>query len=384
VKKKIVFVNQSTGYLTIDVINAFAEHYDEVALIYGNIRIQDVEINQKVKKSRIVEKSRVSHIRRFIAWFFASIQTFFLLLLKYRNYEIFYVSLPPFAYFSSLLLKNKFSLLVYDLYPDVLKIIGISENNIIYRLWAMINKLLYKKAHRIYTISDSMALKMSQYVPIEKIHPIPLWAGLTNVTPISKSENPFVIKYNLQNKFVVQYSGNIGGGTSIELLLDVAKKLIKEEDIIFLIIGRGQKMPLVEKIVKEEELINCLILPFQPDEVVRFSLASADVSVVLVEENTADSSIPSKIYNIMAVGSFILSVSPNDSEVSKLVNRYKIGANFNNNQEDLISDYILNLKKNPDELFHFKKRSIDASFNFTPENAKKYVDIYLTNQNSLP
>ncbi|MBL0356317.1 MAG: hypothetical protein IPP72_05255 [Chitinophagaceae bacterium] len=74
--KKIVFINQSTGYLTIDIINSFAKNYDEVALIYGNIRVQDVEIDPKVKKIQVLKKSRSSHITRFIAWFAASVQIF--------------------------------------------------------------------------------------------------------------------------------------------------------------------------------------------------------------------------------------------------------------------------------------------------------------------
>ncbi len=143
--KKIVFVNQSTGYLTIDIINSFAKHYDEVHVIYGNIRVQDIEIDKKVKYTRILKKSRSSHITRFLAWFAASIQVFFILLFRFRKYEIFYVSLPPFAYLSSLLLPNRFSLLMFDVYPDVLKMLNIKETNFIYRMWAeMEQEIIYK------------------------------------------------------------------------------------------------------------------------------------------------------------------------------------------------------------------------------------------------
>ena len=34
---KAVLVNQTTGYLTIDVVNAYAGHYDDVALIAGTV-----------------------------------------------------------------------------------------------------------------------------------------------------------------------------------------------------------------------------------------------------------------------------------------------------------------------------------------------------------
>lgn len=374
--KKIVFVNQSTGYLTIDIINAFAKEYDVVDLLYGEIRVQDIEIDSKVTKRRIGKKSRVSHVRRFIAWFFASIQTFFTLLFRYRKYEIFYVSLPPFAYLSSLLLPNKFSLLMFDVYPDVLKMLNIKESNFIYRVWVGWNKKLFAKAHRVYTIGDSLADLMAQYAPREKINVIPLWTGLADVHPVDKAQNPFVQEHRLQDKFIVQYSGNIGGTHNIEVLIEAAKLLKDQKDILFLIIGRGLKVPLVNKLIEEYALDNCMVLPFQPDNVIRYSIAAADISVVLIEEKIADVSIPSKVYNIMAVGSGILSISPASSEINKLVKHYTIGANFNKDEVAQMADYILQLKNSPALKQQYSNNAVQAAKNYTAANADQYLAIY--------
>ena len=376
-KKKIVFINQSTGYLTIDIINSFANSYDDVHVIYGNIREQDVSIDKKAKYTRIIRKSRRSHITRFIAWLAASVQVFFILLFRFRKYEIFYVSLPPFAYLSSLLLPNKFSLLMFDVYPDVLKMLNIKETNFIYKLWAGWNKKLFKKAHRIYTIGDSLADLMAQYTPREKIHVIPLWTGLSNVHPVPKNENPFVLQHNLQGKFIVQYSGNIGGTHNIEVMIEAAKLLKEEKDILFLIIGRGLKVPLVNKLIEEYALDNCMVLPFQPDDVIRYSIAAADISIVLIEDKIADVSIPSKVYNIMAVGSGILSVSPEYSEINKLVKRYNIGANFQKEEIRQMADYILQIKNSPALKQQYSSNAVEASKNYTDANAEKYLEIYL-------
>ena len=153
-KRKIVFVNQACGFITIDIINAFAPVY-QTAVIFGDIREQDVPLHPDVRTSKIIEKSRKSNLLRFIRWFIASIQIFILLATKYRKYEIFYFSVPPFAYFSSLLLKRKYSILMWDVYPDALKIVGVTSNNIIYQLWVRINKYLFSKAYKIYTIAVS-------------------------------------------------------------------------------------------------------------------------------------------------------------------------------------------------------------------------------------
>jgi hypothetical protein len=49
--RRIVFINQATGYLTIDVINSFTGDFDEIALITGSIRVQDIPLD---KKSRLI------------------------------------------------------------------------------------------------------------------------------------------------------------------------------------------------------------------------------------------------------------------------------------------------------------------------------------------
>ena len=376
-QRKIVIVNQATGYLTIDIVNSFALHFDEVDLIYGGIRVQDVPLHPKVRLRRVVKNSRVSHVRRFFAWIISSIQIFFLLLFKYRQHEIFYFSLPPFAYLGSLLLPNRFSLLMFDVYPDVLKMLNIRETHFVYKIWARWNKKLFAKAHRVYTIGGSLANLMAQYAPIEKIHVIPLWTGLANILPVPKKENSFIAEHGLQGKFIVQYSGNIAGTHNIESLLEVAKIMKAQKDILFLIIGRGQKMPLVTKTIKENGLDNCMLLPFQPDNVIRYSIAAADLSVVLIEEKIAEVSIPSKLYNIMAVGSVVLSISPKNSEINKLVVKYNIGANFQHDEFRQMAEYILKVKSSPELIRQYRANSIEASKNYTATNAHKYIEIYL-------
>lgn len=375
--RKLVVVNQSTGYLTIDIINSFVNHFDSVELIYGEIREQDVPLDSKIRKTRVIKKSRVSHMRRFFAWLFSSIQIFLLLLFRYRRFEILYFSLPPFSYLGSFFLPNKFSLVMFDVYPDVLKALGIKESHFVYRAWAYLNRRLFARAHRVYTIGEAMAGLMSQYVDRCRIHVIPLWSGLADVQPVNKAENPFIVEHGLKGKFVVQYSGNIGGTHNIESLLEVATKMKAYKDVMFLIIGRGLKVPVVEAAIQEHGLTNCKLLPFQPDNVIRYSIASADISVILMEDNVADASIPSKVYNILAVGSCIMSISSPDSAVSKFVRKYDVGANFAKTQVNEMIAFICSAKDNPEQLGHFREKALMASREFTFKNADKYLEVYL-------
>ena len=380
-ERRIVFVNQATGYLTIDIINEFVQEFDEVAVIFGDIRVQDIDLNPKVLRSKVIEKSRKSNLKRFNRWFIASVQIFWLLISRYRKYEIFYFSVPPFAYLLSLVLRRRFSILMWDVYPDALIMAGISHRNPVSRIWSKANKILFKRAYRIFTIGEVLRDQMSKYVIPGRINVIPLWSGLAECKPILKENNPFIREQQLEGKFIIQYSGNIGAGHNIETLIQAAVLTRFDEQIFYLITGRGSKIEVVKTLIAEHGLVNCRVLPFQPDDMIRYSLAAADLSVVLVEDRIAGVSIPSKVYNLMAVGSPIVSVAPLTSEISKLVMRFDIGRNFEKDNVEGLAAFITEMKHSPEILRSFRERSIIASSEFTRENAHKFLEIYKSSEN---
>jgi len=375
---KIVFVNQAAGYLTIDIVNVFALVFDKTALIYGDLRIQDVELDPRVIKSKIKEKTRKSNTARFFRWTIATIQIYFLLITKYRKYEIFYFSVPPFAYLCSLFLRRRFSILMWDVFPDTLKIFNINETSFIYRLWAKTNKLIFKRAYRIYTIGEEQRKLLSCYAIAKEINVINLWSGIRVSEMISKNTNQFVLQNYLLGKFIVQYSGNIGPTYNIETLIDVAYHTRDHKDIIYLIIGRGIKYFKAQKIVEKRGLNNFLFLPFQPDNILRLSLAAADVGVVLIDKKVSSASIPSKIYNLFAVGIPILNISPPDNELSKLITLYNTGGNFSEDEIEKIADFIIYLKDHPDKKAEYQKNSFAASKNYTYRNANLFLNDYFS------
>lgn len=379
-QQRIVFVNHATGYLTIDIINAFAEKIDEIAFIYGDIRVQEVNPDPKAKFSRVIEKSRKSNRTRLFRWLIASIQIFFLLMTKYRNYEIFYFSVPPFAYLSSILIRRKFSLLMWDVYPDALKLAGINEKNPFYGIWSFINRRLFKRAHRIFTIGNGQAKLISKYVDRGKVEVINLWSGFKETIQLDKGSNPFIKEHNLTGKFIVEYSGNMGSTHNIEVIVNLASFMLNEEGIVFILIGRGTKMEDVRKEINKRNLSNILLLPFQPDDFIKYTFSAADISVVLVDNNASSVSVPSKIYNLLAVGSPILAISPKDSEVNNLIEKYKFGCNFRSDDLNGIYEFIKKVKSSPEILEQYRKNAFMASNDFKVHNALKFVTSYFSDR----
>ena len=377
-KRKIVFINQATGYLTIDVINAFSGHFDEVALISGSIRVQDIELKEKVKWSKIIKYDRGNPRKKLFSWLTGTLQILFLLLFRYRGYEIFYITVPPFAYLISLLIPNKFSVLVFDVYPDVLKIYGLKRESLLFRRWQRWNRRLFKRAHRIFTISEGMAKLLSQYTTGERITIIPLWTGLLKAAPVPKIKNAWLQKLNLQGKFIVQYSGNIGYTHNVEVLIEIARRMKQDEWCHFLIIGRGDKVNHIGYLISKHSLTNCSMLPFQPDDVLIYSLAAADLGVVILDEKVADVSLPSKLFNLQAVGAPILGISPAGSELSSHLQKYNNGACFNQTKLDEVVQFIRGLHCNKEMHRVLSENSLLAARDFTIKNAQLYYHEYIS------
>lgn len=378
-KPRIVFINQATGYLTIDIVNAFVEcgQFAEVALVAGSIRVQDVPLDPSVQWSRVALYDRGNPRRKLISWLKGTLQIGWLLLTRYRHHDVFYITIPPVAYLWSLFLPNRFSVLVFDVYPDVLAIYQVSQNNPVYRIWSWANRRLFKRAHRVYTLGEGMAALLGNYMRQERVHIVPNWSGLRRLRRIQKDQNAFVHEQGLEQKFVVQYSGNIGYTHNVEVLIDLARKMHQHDDVFFLIIGRGERFLSLKQQVERDALRNCRLLPFQPDDRLNETLSAADLGVVILDDKTAHVSMPSKIYNLQAVGVPVLGIAALESELARHVLDNAIGECFHQSDLAGMMEFVLELKSDPLRLEQLKENATKVGGRFTWKNASRYASTYV-------
>lgn len=372
-KKNVVLVNQSTGYLMIDIVNAYAAQYDQVALIAGSIKYSERSVADKVTVDKIIAYDRNSAIRRVFTWLYGTMQILFKLLFKYRRYEVVYVTNPPMSYLLAYFIHRPYSIIVYDIYPEALKNIGITEHHPIYRLWAKWNKRLFAKAQKVITLSEGMGKVLELYVNRSQIKVIYNWSASEKLHPIGKETNPFVKQHGLENKFIVLYSGNIGYTHNVECLVDIAKCLKDDPSILFLIIGEGKKKEMIQDMVSKAQLTSFRFLTWQNKDVLPYSLSAADVAVITLNDDTAQVSVPSKTYNLLAVGAPLMCISPQNSELARLVSKFQNGSCFGKEDTENMAAYISKLKAHPEIRNELSVNSLQAAQSFTYQNAKEYV-----------
>lgn len=383
--RKIVVVNQAVNYLTIGFCNAFRERFEEVAVITGSVHVQGEELDPRVHWTRIVHWVERPAWRKMVSYLWACAQIWVLLLTRYRRYEVVFVSIPPMAYLLTLVVPNRFSMIIWDVYPDMFKITGMKEENPVFRIWSRLNRIAFRKAYRLFTIGQTMRELVEQYVdkdatgaPVkDRVLVTPIWSMFQKHERVPKQENPFVREHGLEGKFVVQYSGNIGLTHQVELMIDMAERLRDREDILFQIIGRGPRKPVLERLVAEKNLPNCMFLPFQSDEMFPFSLSAADMGVVIVDHEITLCEIPSKSYNLMNFGIPSLYFVSEESELFRYSKRFGHAECFDHADLDGAVAYIERLAGDIAIRTHMEQCAIQASGSFRRENADRLVEAYI-------
>lgn len=375
--RKIVVVNQASNYLTVGFCNAFAERFQNVVLVTGSVHVQGEELHPDIEVKYINKWVERPARKKFLSYIKACFKIYWLLLTKYRKYEVFFVSIPPMGYLLNLLVSNRFSMVVWDVYPDVFKITGMKETHPVYRIWAFLNKKSFSKAFRLFTIGDKMAELLEVYVPKSKIIIQPIWSIFQQNERVAKDENPFVKEHHLQDKFVIQYSGNIGLTHKVEVVVELAELLKDNNNIIFQIIGRGPRVPALLRMVEERKLPNCTFLPFQSDEMFPFSLSAADLGIVILDELTSKGSVPSKSYNLMSYGIPSVYIAGEDSELNTYANKYRAAECFAEKDLNSAKDFIVELSQNKQKWNEMSANALNTSQLFRRDNADKFVDYYL-------
>lgn len=374
--KSILLVNQSSGYLMIDIVNAFVNSgkYDKVELFAGEIHIRPSVPDKSVHVIKTVKYNKNSTLRRLLSWAGAFLHLLFVVWFRGRNCELFLVSNPPLTTFVPLFTRKKYSVLIYDLYPDSLFSQGfVKMNSLIAKWWSKKNRKVFAKADHVFTISDDMKRTVAQYIDEERIRVIYNWAHNEHLKPVEKVENSFLKEHMLSDKFIVLYSGNMGMTHDIDVLVDVANALKENGAVHFLFIGEGAKKEIIEKKIKDYQLLNCTVLPYQPLEVLPYSMGAADIAVVTTDANQTGLSVPSKTYSYLSVGAVLMCLADKNSELGHMVVDNRIGACFSRSELSEMVSFVSEMASDGQKLEQLKKNSRTLSMDYTPENAKQYV-----------
>jgi colanic acid biosynthesis glycosyl transferase WcaI len=252
------------------------------------------------------------------------------------------------AYLSGWFTGVPFVYNVQDLYPEVPAQAGQLNNSGSVAILKQIARFMYHTAAHVAVITPSFReYIIAQGVPAQKVSVIPNFVNADFIRPLPK-DNAFSQQQHLTDKFVVAYAGNVGYVYDLETMLEAAARLTHYDDILFLIVGDGVAKPDLERKAQALGLPNTRFLPFHPYETMPWLRAASDLQVSLYRYGSANNSMPSKVYELMASGRPILASAEPGSDVRTLIERIGCGLCVDPQHVDQLVMAIRVLYHNPD------------------------------------
>jgi len=373
-KRKILVIEQNfypevaaAGQLLLDLCEDLARAGYQVKVITGNpkelfqkkIKISKRENYRGVEiirlKSTALSKYNVAG--RVINYLTFHLSIFFHIIFSKRPDLVLVLSNPPFISLHGLILKifKKCKVIynVQDLFPDLAVELGKLRNKPFIFILKTLSKYIIRKMDKVIVVGEYMERKIREDIlkDIEADHIVTIhnWADGEKLKVIDKKDIYFKKDWGLEDKFIILYSGNIGYLHEFDTIISAAEDIQNKgyKDIVFVFIGEGIKKEYIRKKAEEKGLDNILFFPYQPRDKLTYSLGSADISLVTLEEGFEGMVVPSKIYGILASGRPVIGVAGKESEIIEIIREGECGRVVKIGDYMTFSEAIIEYYKNP-------------------------------------
>jgi glycosyltransferase involved in cell wall biosynthesis len=272
--------------------------------------------------------------------------------------------LPFIAALASIVRGGKYVLLIHDNYPEILIAVGkTKKNSLLVKILDFFNRQLYKYASKIIVVGRDMhdlveSKTLGLRVPIECI---PNWAEIEQVKPSSRNENQLLKQLGVSEKLVFLYAGNMGHPNDLESIVKCSEKLKGNAEFHFIFLGTGVKKRWLEKKIEEKNLTNVTVLPPRPRSEQNIFLNACDVALVSLVKNMWGVSMPSRTYNILAVGKPILALTEANSEVARVIQEDDLGWVVSPDNPEKLFQTIIEISRKRPQLTTMGKRARKAA-----------------------
>jgi glycosyltransferase involved in cell wall biosynthesis len=200
--------------------------------------------------------------------------------------------------------------------------------------------------------------------PAERIHVIPNSCNDEDI--VARADNPLRHEWNLADKFVLGYSGNLGRAHEFATVLAAAERLRNEPRVAFLMIGGGKRFAELSAAVQARGLAGAFrFLPYLARTLLSYSLGVADVHWVSLDPRLEGLMVPSKFYGIAAAGKPVIVIGDPNGELAQLVQRNDCGVAIAPGDSEALTATLRRLSQAPQTVSEMGARArqmLDAHF----------------------
>lgn len=299
------------------------------------------EIDNQVTIIRIktLPHHKVNYIVRGIAQLIMPMQFIFYLLLYRIKTDAVIVYSPPLplglvgAFFKNK--RVKFLLNLQDIFPANAIDLGILKNKYLVRLFHNLEKYLYRVADVVTVHSSGNKAQLLNNNPSigGKLHVLHNWVDVNELKPLGSSN--FRNEWGIDHKYLAIFAGVIGPSQNLELILQVAKAMADEKDLLFMIVGDGIEKERLQLIAIQQKITNVVFKDFVSRERYADLLSVCDLGLVCLSPLNKTPVVPGKILGYMAANIPVLAFLNEKSDGHKIIEEANCGASYDSSQLDV-------------------------------------------------
>ena len=214
-------------------------------------------------------------------------------------------------------------LIIRDIFPEWAVDVGLMKRGLIYMFFKVIAEFQYSLADVIGVQTPGNLKYFSKWLkrPGRKLEVLQNWldepAKVRSSVQLNNSE--------LAGRRIFVYAGNMGIAQGLEVVIDLAKRFIKRNDIGFLFVGRGSSTVRLMDLAFTNKLINVLFVDeIDPDEIPDL-YSQCIAGMVILDPKHKSHNIPGKFVTYMQNGLPVLAIINEGNDLANIIRTQMVG-----------------------------------------------------------
>jgi colanic acid biosynthesis glycosyl transferase WcaI len=200
--------------------------------------------------------------------------------------------------------------IVHDIQSGLAEKLGMVGGGRLAALMRACERAVLNRTDLVVVLSTEMKAQLRRIGVTAPIEVVPLWVDTDHILPA-----PAIARSGVK----VLYSGNLGRKQGLGQVVELARELAaRRSDIEIVLRGNGSQATELIAEIARLGLTNIRLSELQPNEALGTALAAGDIHLVPQRPDAASFAVPSKVFNIMAVGRPFVATALPDSVLWRL------------------------------------------------------------------
>jgi len=245
----------------------------------------------------------------------------------------------------------KFILNIQDIFPQNAIDLGALRNPLLVRFFERMEKKAYDHADvvTVHSPSNREFLLKKDSLPASKLVTLHNWVDVGEYKE-SRNDAHYRRKLNIEDAFIVFFGGVLGPSQGLDLIIDAAKIIQSERNIVILLVGDGMEKERLKERVQAYNLKNVIFHPFVSKEEYGKLLNEIDVGLVCLTSKNKTPVVPGKILGYMAARIPVLAFLNRESDAHRIIHVAGCGYSYVPDDAEIAAQMILRMYQEKDDL----------------------------------